>query len=70
MKIEIDDGTVNTIIGQSLGSTIDFLLESIDHRKNGGSIPYYDDDPLKDIAHIEEKIKAIHEVLDLYGLEY
>lgn len=68
MKIELSDGAVNDIIGESLADTLSYLLESINHRQNGGSLAYYDNDPVKDVEYIQEKVNAVREVLDLYGI--
>jgi hypothetical protein len=70
MKVELNECTMNDIVGQSLRDTLSYLRESVTRRAEGKGIPYYDDDPIKDIQCIEEKIEAVESVLELYGLEF
>lgn len=69
MKVELSNNAVVEIVGQSLCDTLSYLTEAINHRMVGNGIPYYDDDPEADVKYIQEKINAVREVLDLYGLE-
>lgn len=70
MKIDLSANTVTDVVGQSLCDSLTYLRESVELRATGAGIPYYDDDPIKDVIYIEEKIEAINIVLELYGLEY
>lgn len=70
MKIELSANTIVDVVGQSLCDSLTYLRDSVELRSTGAGIPYYDDDPIKDVVFIEEKIEAINLVLELYGLEY
>lgn len=67
ITFELEDEQVDAIVIQELKSAIAGYEENLEERSNGTGLMIFDNDPVKDVAYIQEYISAFKLVLDWYG---
>lgn len=66
--IELEDEQVDAIVIQELKNAIALFEQSIEERSNGEGLAWYDNDPIKDVNYLVEKVRAFTTVLEYFGV--
>lgn len=67
ITFELEDEQVDAIIIQELKWAINAYEKDLERRSEGLGLAIFDNDPVKDVAYIQEYISAFKLVLDYYG---
>jgi hypothetical protein len=67
VTFELEDEQVDAIVIQELKWAIIRFEEDLEMRSEGQGLAVFDNDPVKDVAYIQEYISAFKLVLDWYG---
>lgn len=68
VMIELEDEQVDAIVIQELKNAIASFEQSIEERSNGEGLAWYDNDPIKDVNYLVEKVRAFTTVLEYFGV--
>lgn len=68
VMIELEDEQVDAIVIQELKNAIALFEQSIEERSNGEGLAWYDNDPIKDVNYLVEKVRAFTTVLEYFGV--
>lgn len=67
VTIELEDEQIDAIVIEELKWAVDLFEKDLDLRSEGRGTSIFDNDPVKDVAYIQEYISAFKLVLDWYG---
>ena len=67
ITFELEDEQVDAIVIKELKWAINTFENDLEERSEGRGLAIFDNDPIKDVAYIQEYISAFKLVLDWYG---